>query len=1656
MKQIILTSMLLAVMNVVHAAPIPVANVQRAEPVVFEKDILPILQKNCLACHSLTEKQGDLVLESPQGILKGGDTGPAAVPGRGAESLLLKVAAHQVEPVMPPEGNDVAAKPLTSQELGLLKLWIDQGARGSSGVATLSPQKWQALAKSVGPVYAVAVTPDGQYVAASRANQLFLYHVPTGKLVTRLSDPALASGENDPGIAHRDLVQSLAISVDGDLLASGSFREVKLWRRPSDVVRQTLATGAEVTAITVSVDRRWIASTGPNNTIRLWNAADGAAGPTLTGHTDRVTSLKFSPDGARLVSGSIDQSIRVWNTEDGALTGVIETPVAVNAVELVAKAAATEEQPNPDLVLVSAGAENVVRTWTLPAFAPEKLAVSLPNLQQVAVSRDRRFVAMSAADGTVRVASVTHQPTADQPAGASPRLDGANQNAQPGNEKKPGASALRLMVTEVATWKLDNGAATSLEFVVDHAEVAAAAGNAEALAKLVPQLATTSADGSVSVWSVAEKKLLARWTGAAGAAGAAVAAKSVAAAADGKQLVSGVENGGITLWNLAPAQSIALEGTTGTAVSSIVVSPSRKLAAVAGVANGQHVVFVRNLDNGQLVHTLAGHAGAVTAIAFSPDNARLVTGSADKTVRVWNPANAQQPEQIKFEGLTGNVTAVAFSPDGNQVLSGTADNKLRLWNIADGMPLKDFEGHTAAIVDVGYAAGNQLYSVSVDKSVRFWNPADGAQARAFNDPATPKAVALTADQQRLAIAGDDKLIRIYQAANGQVLQTLTGHATEATSLSFSQDGTRLSSLTAGGELIVWDANTNRLLEAQTDATLTAAAFDFQLDRLLTGDKAGSLAQRPLRFVRHLDGNQQAITSLLFHSNGQTVFVTSKDGSFRGYSTANGQQTFATNHGAAINGLAMSPNEQTLATAGENNVVRLWQTNGGGFGPQQLTGFPGPVKSVAFSLDGTSVLGGSAGEKPAVLAFELQSGTLQQRFTQHTQPITGLVIAGEDGRALSADAAGAMTWSTHSVRSIPGHGNQVTSLAALPGTPQQVFSGSLDATARRWNLDNGQQLGQYNHGGAVTAVAVRPDGQRLATASDNHTAKLWNINGQQIAEMRGDVRRKVQVARATQQQNAAQARVNAAKQRLDAVEKDLPVKTEAAKKADEALAAANKDVQEKTAARDKAMTEKVAAEKEAIEASKAAQVALLAKLRAEADAKSATEAVQQATAKSNQLTAASNAAPGNEDLKKAATEATAAVQTAQTESQKLAAAVAAPTQAAQTAVNAANQATQKVTQTQKPFTDALAALKTSESAQNLASQQQAIAARELEEAKAVVPVAKDTHAKMEAALEAAKKALEDANKLSQEADLAIRSLAFSPDGRLLATAGEFSSVHTWDAETGTALAAFAGHTAAAGSVTFFDDEALVSGSVDQTVRVWEMNPGWRLERTIGAVNQPELISHRVTSLDFSAAADQLLVAGGVPSRSGELQVFNVADGARQFFLPQAHDDVIYSARFSPDGKRIASGSADKYIRTFDVTSSQLLRRLEGHTNYVLGLAWKGDGSTLVSAAADNSIKVWNSETGDQDRTIPNFGKHVTAVRYIGESDNIVSSCGDRLVRMHTATNGGNFRNFGGATGWLHCVDITPDSNLVAAGTADGNVFLWNGNNSQALKTLTIGE
>ena len=211
--------------------PIPIADIQHEGEVDFAKEILPILRKKCLACHNATDAEGELVLESPQTILQGGSEGPVIAAGKPMESRLLKLASFQDDPAMPPEDNDVGAAPLTPEELGLIKQWIQQGAKGEIVAGSRSIQ-WHPIPSRMTPIYAVGLSPDGAYVAAGRANDIILYRTADQQSLGRLSDPALKGvvPGDEPPPAHLDLVQSLSFGPRGQLLASGGYRTVKIWR----------------------------------------------------------------------------------------------------------------------------------------------------------------------------------------------------------------------------------------------------------------------------------------------------------------------------------------------------------------------------------------------------------------------------------------------------------------------------------------------------------------------------------------------------------------------------------------------------------------------------------------------------------------------------------------------------------------------------------------------------------------------------------------------------------------------------------------------------------------------------------------------------------------------------------------------------------------------------------------------------------------------------------------------------------------------------------------------------------------------------------------------------------------------------------------------------------------------------------------------------------------------------------------------------------------------------------------------------------------------------------------------------------------------------------------------------------------------------------
>src|SRR5579862_9307722 len=366
--------------------PIPIEVPKRDKPVDFRADLLPFLKSNCIACHHSKDPEGQLVLETPKTLLKGGESGPAAVPGKSAESLLLLSASHQKKPLMPPRKNKVGAGTLTPQQLGLLKLWIDEGCKESL-TAEIEAPHWQPVTNSWHPIYAVGLDPEGQIAACGRAGHLFLYHVPTGRLIDQPSDPKLASlvPPGQPGLADRDAILSLAFSPDGSLLATGGYRSIRIWKRTLPETKSNLDLGGEVKVAALSRDAGTLAIASGNKVKMLSIAKKGKVAAELKGHADAVASIRFSPDGTTVLTGSADKTVRVWKAADGAELGRIETPAAVACAEWVADGKQ----------VATAGADGVIRLWATPepASLQEGAAKPAPVKELKAAATELRAVA---------------------------------------------------------------------------------------------------------------------------------------------------------------------------------------------------------------------------------------------------------------------------------------------------------------------------------------------------------------------------------------------------------------------------------------------------------------------------------------------------------------------------------------------------------------------------------------------------------------------------------------------------------------------------------------------------------------------------------------------------------------------------------------------------------------------------------------------------------------------------------------------------------------------------------------------------------------------------------------------------------------------------------------------------------------------------------------------------------------------------------------------------------------------------------------------------------------------------------------------------------------------------------------------------------------
>jgi WD40 repeat protein len=332
--------------------PIDVNLPKRDKPVSYLKEVSDILDAKCTGCHSLALSEGKLVMEDLSGMLKGGKHGPSLKPGSADESLLFKMASHRVEPVMPPKDKR-DAKPLTPDELGLLKLWIDEGARDDSAEAPAPATiVLGELPAGVRPIVAVDLTEAGKIVAAGRGNKVFVYDVGSGKEIAALG-------------GHKDIIQSLRFSPDGKKLAAGSFEFVTLWDLPADLAtpfaepRKFGPHVFRVLAIDFSPDGKLMATGGgePSRSgeVKIWEVESGKLLRSLEGlHSDTVFGLKFSPDGSKLATASADKFLKVVRVDDGKELKSFEGHT--NHVLAV-------DWSSDGKQLVTGGADDVLKLW---------------------------------------------------------------------------------------------------------------------------------------------------------------------------------------------------------------------------------------------------------------------------------------------------------------------------------------------------------------------------------------------------------------------------------------------------------------------------------------------------------------------------------------------------------------------------------------------------------------------------------------------------------------------------------------------------------------------------------------------------------------------------------------------------------------------------------------------------------------------------------------------------------------------------------------------------------------------------------------------------------------------------------------------------------------------------------------------------------------------------------------------------------------------------------------------------------------------------------------------------------------------------------------------------------------------------------------------
>eukprot|EP00118_Oscarella_pearsei_P010463 m.64383 g.64383 ORF g.64383 m.64383 type:complete len:1662 (+) comp35248_c0_seq9:54-5039(+) len=470
---------------------------------------------------------------------------------------------------------------------------------------------------------------------------------------------------------------------------------------------------------------------------------------------------------------------------------------------------------------------------------------------------------------------------------------------------------------------------------------------------------------------------------------------------------------------------------------------------------------------------LRGHKGAVNAVAMTSDGFKAISGGDDKVLRVWNAdLQSQMYGQMAFSltGHSASVTSLRLTCDDSLLVSGSKDKTVRIWDVKLGQLMKTLEGHTASVTSVSVAGkinDRRLFiSGSEDRTARLWNVQSGQTSvilRGHDDRV--QAVDVIAERGIAVTGSVDKTVRVWKTETGTCIRVFSGHRGAVCGLSVAPDLRHVISASADDTLRAWAldsvAPSYQLPSHRNTVTSVSVSSDGRLVATSSLDstaKIYALSGNELCDARLLSGHVGSVECVAFSSDGRSIMTASVDHNLKLWDAVTGRtvRTYC-KHVDWVNAVVFAENDRLAVSASDDGSVVTWDVATGRAvrSWRAVDGYGDAVKTVDCLRTTSRHLILSGGTDGSVRVWDFESGVVVHVMT--------------------------------------GHGKEVRYVKASDVPTPTVFSASRDKTMKMWSLDSGVCLRTfYGHKLPINVVVSLGDGEHVLSGSSDKTIRLWSV------------------------------------------------------------------------------------------------------------------------------------------------------------------------------------------------------------------------------------------------------------------------------------------------------------------------------------------------------------------------------------------------------------------------------------------------------------------------------------------------------------------------------------------------------------------------------------